>query len=391
MATIKHIEYYDTIGDSLTTINTNFVVLDSVLRDIENKLNFYAAKIVNFTSTTIDASSIIPLTVPNIILNVEDIVTFSSVEAPKINFNYIENMIATQDIIADNIRGLVHASTNIFNERTPWEQVTTLVRANSARWLHPLSLMYPCLIEEPTFRATPAIRDEIREWLNAHFPVISIDGVVNYVDQQQCYIFITYKLYNVHPNATDETIHHNVQAIVFAVKNCTWQVVDYLIGDQVAPQPSPAPTITPTRTPTVTPTITPTITNTPTNTPTPTLTPTPTFVDYFTMQLLGINVDTGKNNGAVVMALRCFHGGFFAIKIGTRVFSGDHNIPVVCGDLPAGKYIVTITNYNAVIGPTPKVIIAELVIPYVSGAGRFVYKGNSLFLGDIILAEDRLP
>jgi hypothetical protein len=391
MATIKHIDYYDTIGDSLTTINTNFVILDSVLKDIETKLGFYTIKINDFISNTIDSINVIPLTVPNIILDTTDIALFSSSENNGITYSYIENMVMTQDIIAANLKSLVDISTNISNEKRSWEQASTIVQANSARWIRPLSLMYPCLIEEPTFRVTSARRDEIREWLNSHFPVIGLNGVVNYVDQQQCYVFVTYKLYNVHPNSTDETIHNNIQTVVFAVKNCTWQVVDYLIGDIVEPAPSPPPTITPTRTPTLTPTVTPTLTVTPTNTPTPTRTPTPTFVDYFTMQLLGITADTGKNSGGLIVVLRCFHGGAFTIKIGTRYFSATHNVRELFGDIPAGKYTVTITNYNPVIGPTPKVIVGEVVIPYFSGVGSFTYNGVSLFLGDIITAQDRLP
>ena len=106
---------------------------------------------------------------------------------------------------------------------------------------------------------------------------------------------------------------------------------------------------------------------------------------------MGVVADTGGSNGEMVLVLRCYHKGDFFIKVGVRGYSTSHGIPVVCGNLPAGRHIVTITNYNSVIGPTPKVIIGEVIIPKNVGGARFIYKGKTLFNGDVIIAEDRLP
>lgn len=389
MAKIEYIDAYRAIGDSLTAINNNFIALDADLKYLESQLNIHTSKLANFMFSSLEVVAKDSTNIPNIYLDNNDITLVYN--TPAQTYNYISNMNNTYNIIQNNISKLTRISDNIQEAKSSWEYATTLVQENSALWLRPVSLMYPCIFEEPAFRATPAIRDEVSTWLNKHFPVININGDVNYIENQIAHIFITYKLENIHPNATDTTIHNNIQTIVFAVRNCTWQVIDYLIGDQVAPPPSAAPTVTPTRTPTSTPVPTPTVTSTPANTPTPTITPTPTFVDYFSLQLAGINADTGKNNGEVVFILRCFHKGFYTIKIGTRAYSAEDSLPIVCGDLPAGRYVVTITNYNVVIGQTPKAIIAELVIPYFAGGSRFIYKGRSLNIGDVILAEDRPP
>jgi hypothetical protein len=389
MGNINLIDFYSSIGDSLSTINGNFFELDNKIKVIEAELAAHIEKAVKFTSSSIEEYTL--PSVPNIILESENIPTLLTNVLDLSSNQYIDNLVVSQNYITTNINNLVKIADNINIEKSRWEQAVTLVSANSAKWLQPLSLLYPCILEEATFRATNQIRDEISEWLNGHFPVISMSGSVNYVENQLAYIFITYRLNNVHPNNTDVTVHNNIQTLVFKVKNCRWQIDDYLIGDQIAPWPTPAPTVTPTYTPTNTPANTVTPTLTPTVTPTLTQTPTPTFVDYFTMQLFGINADTGRNNGEVTLVLRCYHEGYFFIKIGTRSYSADHGIPVVCGDLPAGKYIVTITNYNTVIGATPKVIIAELIIPFMSGGTQFIYKGRTINLGEVIYADDRLP
>ena len=396
MSDVKYIDLYSSIGNSVSTINDNFSFIHTRLNTLEEELNIYLNKISTFFNVSDSLDTSIKNTTNIIIDSLADEVAIdssypvlytSSLELTK----NIDSIIAAYKSTNKQFSNLIAVADQINSEKYQWEQATTLISANSARWLQPVSLMYPCIIQEPTFRATVQIRDEISSWINAHFPVITIDGVANYVENQKAYVFFTYRLENAHPNNTDITIHNNIQTLVFAVKNCRWLIQDYLIGDQVEPPPTGAPTQTPTRTPTRTPVPTPTVTTTPTNTPTPTVTPTPTYVDYFTLQLLGINADTGDRNGQVVFALRCYHKGYYTITIGSRVYSGDDSIPVTCDGLPAGRYIVTITNYNTVIGPTPKVIIADLVIPFRAGGASFTYQGRALNIGDLVYANSRLP
>jgi hypothetical protein len=52
-------------------------------------------------------------------------------------------------------------------------------------------------------------------------------------------------------------------------------------------------------------------------------------------------------------------------------------------NLPAGKYNVFITNYNARKKLTTR-IDGELTIPLRSGLTVFKYRGNSVFLGETV-------
>lgn len=372
MITTQDIDFNnDFIGDSLETINNNFLILDSSIKTLETTYSQYKYLFnKTFEQTILDSSETIKLD-DRIIVD-----TFDNTKYDTDNFTRKYNT-------------LLDAAMFIHNNKNKWDFASTIISENSAKWLQPITFLYPCIIEQSDYRATVKIRDEVSDWINRHFPVTTSKNEVNYVEAQKAYVGITYKDVKVSPNNTDETIFINVQTLVFAVKDCQWKVEDYLIGSQIIPTQTPAPTATKTPTPTRTPTVTPTNTVTPTITPTPTLTPTPSPIDTFSMTLLGYSPDLGPSAGAagsgqMVAKFACGHGGYFTITIGSYVYYGySDGTPTYMNRLPAGRYNVFITNYNPIRELSTR-ISGELVIPKNSGLTVFKYKGNSVFIGDTV-------
>lgn len=372
MNNIQNIDFNnDYIGNSLDTINNNFIIIDNAIKTLENTFIQYKYLFnKTFEQTILDSSEIVPLD-NRIIID-----TFDN------NLNYNSGSFVRK------FNTLLDTAYIIQNNKSKWDLAYTIVSENSAKWLQPLTFLYPCILEQPDYRATIKIRDEVKTWINHYFPVTTVNNEVNYVESQKAYVGVTYKDKKVNPNNTDETIYINVQTLVFAVKDCQWHVEDYLVGSQVIPTPTPAPTATRTPTPTVTPTLTPTTTVTPTKTPTPTLTPTETYVNNFSMTVLGYTPDLGPNvgtlgSGQMVAQFKCAYGGYFTIRVGTYAFYADNDNPTYMNNLPAGKYNVFITNYNARKELTTR-IDGELTIPLRSGLTVFKYRGNSVFLGETV-------
>lgn len=383
MAKIDYIHFDTPIGDSLSAIQNNFTVIDQELQTIELTLSRSINKLANFINAPVlENYNINTYDLPNIVIDEPTIIFNNTTPAQQISL--IESIIIKQNFIEQNFNTLNSIATKINDNKYTWEQATTLVASNSARWLKPITFLYPCIFDEPTFRATNKIRDEVTQWLNKHFPVINAAGHVNYPEYQKAYIGITYKLSNIHPNHTDNTIHDNIQTLIFLVKDCTWRIIDYLIGDQIAPSPSPASTVTPTPSPTDTPPPTVTPTGTPEVTPTPTITPTTTPADYFTMTLLGMSLDTfddGEHNGSISIRCNCYHKGMYTIRIGgTVVDSFLDDEPATIGRIPSGTHYVTIHNFNYVTADI-KSIQAELVVPKRTGNMILTYRGSRVYPG----------
>lgn len=396
MATIQNIDIYGSIGNSLSTINNNFIVLDHELQLVEIELSNHIAKLTKFINIPFEYNvDKISQNIPNIILDTADMMLVDSVNTQDPPISLVENLLAKQNFVKSNIKSLVDIANVINLNKGKWEQAYTLVSANSARWLSPLTLLYPCIIEEPTYRATVAIRDEIGQWLNKHFPVIDVNGNINYIENQNAYVAFTYKLYNTHPNHTDETVHSNIQTLVFAVQQCVWRVVDYLIGDQIAPLPTSAPTATPTYSPTSTPANTTTPTNTPSNTITCTPTPTLTPVNYFYLKLNGMGADTGGNSGYLSITLTSpiseransiYYIVYLTSSYGERVEQVYNNIPWTVGNIRAGTYTMTVVCYNDIRTFSTK-IVGTLRIPSVAGTTSLSVGGVAIFLGAIVQSK----
>lgn len=181
------------------------------------------------------------------------------------------------------------------------ERISTLVAQNSAKWIQPISIVYPKIIQHPYNRVDYTVREEVQVWLNNTLPVISNTGSVNYVAKQKIFVSLLFKRQIKYTDTSvDVVINDNIQSLVFQVKNNEWVYNRYLVGSNVEPPPTPAVTQTRTQTPTHTPSTTRTQTPTPTYTPTHTPTPTPTRIDYFAITHLDSSPDTSYTPPAMV-------------------------------------------------------------------------------------------
>jgi len=368
---IQNIDLDSAIGDSLITINNNFVELDKNIKTTEVIFNKYSYLYNNtFAQNLIDTVRQTP-------------------EDPLLAAANIHPLNA-ESYFVEKFNTLLHAATLIQDNKDSWEQTTTLVAAHSAQWLQPMTFLYPCIVNEPTFRATPKIRDEVTQWLNTYFPILTLNGEVNYVDSQKVYVGITFREEVIHPNGVDVATFHNVQTLLYIVKNCKWYILDYLIGSQVAPTPTPAPTTTKTPSPTVTPTHTVTPTITPTHTVTPTITPTTSPIDYFKMTVMGYSACTSSTipDGQMAVKFNCLlpHSYFIITATATgRVYpyTAENGTTSYIDGLPPGKYNITITNYNSnhIINTR---ILGQLIIADGAGLTTFKYHSAAVFIGQTI-------
>lgn len=336
MITIQNIPDTDSIGDSLSALNMNFSALDAALQELQDKT---------------------------------------------VKFTYLY-----ENYLNSKFDNLLKAATDIDNKSALWSQAAAIVAANKLKWIRPLSLMYPCIIDDPSFRATPEIRDEVTTWINTQFPISNIDSSVNYVEGQKAYVAITFKEHRLNPNKTDIVLFDNIQTIVYVVKECVWSVDNYLVGSDSTYRitPTPAPTVTQTATPTVTPTPSVTRTITPTVTPTVTRTPTQTPIDYFKMTLLGIGPDSGTGTGYFAAQFRCEWGGYFYIVIDGAPQYADTTADAYIRNIKAGKHNVIITHHNAVDRQVTTSISAVITIPLKSGLATFEYRGKNVMYTETI-------
>lgn len=336
MITIQNIANTASIGDSLSALNASFTELDSKLKSLES------------------------LTVK-----------FDYLYSNYINNNFT-NFLSAADVISDKKDG--------------WSQAAAIVEANKYKWLRPIALMYPCLLVEPSFKATPKIRDEVTEWINTHFPVADINGTVNYVESQTAYVAITFKEFRHNPNNTDRVLFDNIQTLVYKVKECMWSIDNYIVGSDASYRitPTPAPTTSQTATPTATPTPTVTPTVTPTHTPTMTVTPTQTPIDYFTMTLLAISPDTGSGTGFFAAQFRCIWGGYFYVTVDGVTQFADTVSDAYVRNLTAGTHNVIITHHNAIDRQVTTKISATITIPLKAGLATFTYQGKNIMYTETI-------
>jgi hypothetical protein len=90
-------------------------------------------------------------------------------------------------------------NSNVMLEK--WKAAATLVESNSSKWLEPLILYYPYLIEESNQIVgtipdiNPATLNAITGWLNSNFPVLSVNcyNGVCYMERQESIIHLILK------------------------------------------------------------------------------------------------------------------------------------------------------------------------------------------------------
>jgi hypothetical protein len=173
---VRYIDYDDSIGDSLSAINLNFSTIEESYEDINTSLNLYAPLLEEY-------------------LNI-------------------------------NLEKYTEISKAISNNKIFWEQARTLVAANSAVWLQPLVLLYPCIIENSSFILTKDITDSVILWINRYFPVTTTSGETNYIEDQIAYIGITFRASIVQDNFTDNSLFNRILTLKCIVKDCKWIPLD---------------------------------------------------------------------------------------------------------------------------------------------------------------------
>lgn len=128
---------------------------------------------------------------------------------PYINANYItlDGWLSNLQLSADNIWKPLRdyyltfslefsANMSKVNEyKGNWDSVVTTVQANSAKWLQPLTVVYPNVIPvngvNPDDSITSEYYNHITLWLNTYFPVVSANtGYPDFVQYQKAYIFV---------------------------------------------------------------------------------------------------------------------------------------------------------------------------------------------------------
>lgn len=333
MSTLQYIDPYSAIGDSLTIINNNFIYLDESLEEI-NKLLSYN---INYSS-------------------------------------YINNIFSIY----------LDAARVINNNKAKWNQAKTLVMANSSKWLMPVSLMYPCLIEDSNYKINTATKETLTLWINKTFPVTAVNSFPNYPENQKAFVAVTYKEYIPAFNFTDETMFLNIQTVEFTVKDCFWKMTDYFVGSDINYG------VTPTPTPAYTLSVTPNVTPTPTTTGETSKevvkrllpTPTPSSVDFFTMTVLEYRQYTSRG-GYMKSTFSCKHGGHFIIRVGDNVYYADNNVPVYINNLDVGVYNVNIYNHNNIHQVSTK-ISGVLYITDDINTTSFVYESNVVLINNYI-------
>lgn len=333
MSTLQYINPYLAIGDSLNIINNNFIYLDESLKEINNILvdnAKYSNSIKDIFSIYLDAANII-------------------------NKN-----------------------------KNKWDQAKTLVMNNSSKWLMPVSLMYPCLVENFNNAIDTTTKESLVLWINNTFPVTAVNSFPNYLENQKAFVAVTFRENLPQFNFVDKTISLNIQTVEFTVKDCFWKITNYFAGSDInyGVTPTPTPAFTPSTTPNTTPT--PTTTKEITREITRRLlpTPTPSSVDFFIMTVLEYRQHTIRG-GYMKAIFNCTHGGHFIIRAGNNVYYADNNTPVYINNLDKGSYRFIVNNFNTSNQVSTK-ISGTLNITDDINTTLFMYESNNILANNYI-------
>lgn len=134
----------DSIGDSLSSINNNYSQLDTWLNSIQLSAQNYWIPMMN---------------------------------------------------LYNSIKSELYYNVDLANTNKPnWDSMTSLVNINSARWINPLVIIYPELIEQIDMVNNTITNDKfnkITDWLNNTYSPIT--DKVQYVEKQKAYIYLIKK------------------------------------------------------------------------------------------------------------------------------------------------------------------------------------------------------
>ena len=144
---------------------------------------------INFNSNTI-----------NFILSSQNI--DASVPIINNNYNTLQLWVSVLQVHYDNN---IQPIINFYNEYSSqlnqyltlsnsysanWDDFQTKVEINSSKWLRPFTIFYPTLIQDGI---NPDNIKTIITWLNEYFPIVNLNGSLNYVQNQSivvsCYLY----------------------------------------------------------------------------------------------------------------------------------------------------------------------------------------------------------
>lgn len=191
----------ETVGDSLSTVNTNYLNLDVWTQNITLSANTIWEPLIDF-------------------------------------YKFYEN-------------DWNNAITLVREYSAKWIEYTSLVETNSARWLEPITIFYPGLFPQPF---TPENLISVQEFLESKFPIYSGPGeypgvygrfinlppesavTTDYIDTDQDFIDDRYQLYpgapannqNVPPFNAKPNYVENQKAIIYAY---TYSIDANIIND----------------------------------------------------------------------------------------------------------------------------------------------------------------
>lgn len=97
--------------------------------------------------------------------------------------------------------------TNSSANKNKWDDLTNIVQINSAKWIEPLVLFYPNVIETNQITENNTISvdgyNKITNWFNTYFPVISTSPLPLYVQNQKAYVYVLKREYGVKTQRVD--------------------------------------------------------------------------------------------------------------------------------------------------------------------------------------------
>jgi len=120
----------------------------------------------------------------------------------KFNSNLFQTATAIEDVYVKELQPIVEyyeknketlyeAIDIIANRSYMWDDFYTTVQQNSARWILPMTVFYPSLIQAPI---TPSKVNVVLDWLKKYFPIRNdIDNTLNFLEKQKfivsCYTY----------------------------------------------------------------------------------------------------------------------------------------------------------------------------------------------------------
>jgi hypothetical protein len=129
-----------------------------------------------------------------------------SLSTVNLNYENLDNWIASVQLSAQNLwkplvnyyqvkQRILKASSDIGAQYKPsWDDCTTRVQVNSAKWLEPMVVFYPEVLTSIDLSSnqniTPTTQSSITNWINTNFATIPSNGIPLYIQNQKAYVYM---------------------------------------------------------------------------------------------------------------------------------------------------------------------------------------------------------